>query len=433
MHKFTSIRTGAVVLALAAFTAAGCGSDNSDSKLPDTGSGKGDSTPTQVSGVALTQSQAADTQVTLGRLLGEHAALAMFATQKGIDGDPDFAAIAKALDDNTVELSKVIGSVYGDAAAKEFLDGKNAWRAHITNFVTYTQGLGANDKAKQAGAVKMLGQYVETFSGFLAKATGLPQEAVANDLNAHVAQLKGQIDAYAKDDYEAAYELNRGAYAHMFMTAEILAGAIAKQQNLDQGETTTEAVGLRIALGRLLGEHAILAQFATQKGLKGDADFKTIAATLEANSVDIGAAIGSVYGAEAGEAFLGSGGQWRAHIGFFVDYTVGLATKDKAAQDKAVANLGGYVGADSKFLSDATGVPQKDLAAGLNAHVDQLVGQIDAYAAGDYTKAYKLEREAYAHMYMLSDALAAAIADQGKTGASSSDDGEMANMANMTH
>lgn len=424
--------TAGFTLALAALVAAGCGSDNSDSS---NNGNKGDSakTPkTQVDGVALTQSQAADTQVALGRLLGEHAALAMFATQKGLDGDPDFKAIAGALDQNTVEISEVIGSVYGDEAAKEFLDGKNEWRAHINNFVSYTVATAKNDKAGQDAAVKMLGEYVTTFSTFLSNATGIDQKALANDLNAHVAQLKGQLDAYAKGDYKAAYELNRGAYAHMFMTAEILAQGIGKQQNLDAGDTTTEAVGLRIALGRLLGEHAILAQFATQKGLKGDADFKQIAATLDANSDDIGAAIASVYGEEAGAAFLGEGGQWKAHIGFFVDYTVALAKKDKAAQDKAVANLQAYVAQDSKFLSDATGASQADLSDGLTTHILQLKGQIDAYAAGDYEKAYKLEREAYAHTYMLADALAAAIADQGKAGGSG-DEVESTDMAMMSH
>jgi hypothetical protein len=422
MH--TSIKTSIAVLALAAFTAAGCGSDDTGN---DNSPAKDKPAPAQVDGIGLTQSQAADTQVALGRLLGEHAALAMYATQKGLDGDPDFKAIAAALDQNSVEISQVIGSVYGDAAAKEFLDGRNEWRAHINNFVSYTVATAKNDKAGQQAAVKMLGDYVTTFSTFLSKATGIDQQALADDLNAHILQLKGQLDAYAKGDYQQAYELNRGAYEHMFMTAKILAEGIGKQQGLDSGDTTAEAVGLRIALGRLLGEHAMLAQFATQKGLKGDADFKAIAASLDANSNDIGAAISSVYGDEAGKAFLGDGGQWKAHIGFFVDYTVALAKKDTAAQQKAVANLQAYVAKDSAFLAKATGASQEDLAKGLTTHILQLKGQIDAYAAGDYEKAYELERAAYAHTYMLADALAAAIADQGKTGEPMND------MASMSH
>jgi hypothetical protein len=49
------------------------------------------------------------------------------------------------------------------------------------------------------------------------------------------------------------------------------------------------------------------------------------AAALDGNSVDIANAIGSVYGKDAGESFLPL---WRKHIGFVVDYTVGVATKE---------------------------------------------------------------------------------------------------------
>ena len=76
---------------------------------------------------------------------------------------------------------------------------------------------------------------------------------------------------------------------------------------------------------------------ATSHALGGrDAAFKGAVGGLDANSVDISKAIGSVYGPDAEKAFLPL---WRKHIGFFVDYTTGVATKDKAKQDKAVVDL----------------------------------------------------------------------------------------------
>lgn len=62
-------------------------------------------------------SPAADLRTTLDTLFGEHALLAMLATQKGYGGEADFEAIGAALDENSVELSQAIGSVYGDEAA----------------------------------------------------------------------------------------------------------------------------------------------------------------------------------------------------------------------------------------------------------------------------------------------------------------------------
>ena len=78
---------------------------------------------------------ASDLRSTLGRMLGEHAALAMNATNLGVTGSKSFPAAAKALDRNSVELSKAIGALYGPAAGKKFLDGPFQWRAHIGFFV----------------------------------------------------------------------------------------------------------------------------------------------------------------------------------------------------------------------------------------------------------------------------------------------------------
>ncbi len=176
--------------------------------------------------------------------------------------------------------------------------------------------------------------------------------------------------------------------------------------------TSSPATDLRVTLDRLLGEHALLAQLATQKGFSGDKDFEAIAASLDENSVELADAIGSVYGNEARAEFLDGDLKWRAHIGFFVDYTVGLAKKDKAAQTKAVGNLKGYIESFSNFLATATGLPPAAVRESITEHVNQLKGQIDAYAAGDYPRAYGMFREAYAHMYMTGDTLAAAIVEQ---------------------
>ena len=175
---------------------------------------------------------AAELRVTLDNLLGEHALLAIWATQAGYSGQKSFPALAGQLDKNSVALSKAIASVYGPAAGKQFLDGKNLWRAHIKYFVDYTVALAKKDTAGQKKAVANLMTYIQVQAAFFAKATGLPKQALVNDLTAHVLQLKGQLDAYAKGNYKQSYALAAGAYDHMFMTGDLLAGAIAKQKGL---------------------------------------------------------------------------------------------------------------------------------------------------------------------------------------------------------
>jgi hypothetical protein len=211
-------------LALVA-VAAGCGGGD------DEGAAAGGTTMTMGHEMpaASSSSAAADTRVTLDRLLGEQAMLAMFATQKGLKGEDDFEAIAGALDANSQDLAKVIGSVYGDQAAKTFLDGELLWRFHIEQFVAYTVALAKNDQAARQEAVGKLMGYVEAQSAFLADATGADKAAVRDALRMHVTELKGQLDAYAKGDYEQAYMLAREAYAHMFATGDALAAAIVAQ------------------------------------------------------------------------------------------------------------------------------------------------------------------------------------------------------------
>lgn len=164
---------------------------------------------------------------------------------------------------------------------------------------------------------------------------------------------------------------------------------------------------LRTGLNSLFREHVFLAAAATGAALAGrDAEFKAAAGSLDANSVDISKAIGSVYG----QAFLPL---WRKHIGFVVDYTVGVATKDDAKKNKAVSDLVQYTQDFGAFLSSANPYLPKEVVANLvKEHVLTLKDVIDAQATGNPEKSYMAIRTAAGHMGMIADPLAAAIAKQ---------------------
>jgi hypothetical protein len=194
------------------------------------------STPLVMSHSHAVQAQAgltaSDVRSLLGRQLGEHAALAMNATNLGLIGSPAFPAAVKALDRNSVALSQSIAAVYGKPAGKAFLDGKFQWRAHIGFFVDYTVATAKKDKAGQAKAVANLKRYTVAHGKLLGGATGLPPKAVSADLLQHVLELKAEVDASSNKQYAKAAAIYQDAYAHMFMTADLLAGAIAKQKDL---------------------------------------------------------------------------------------------------------------------------------------------------------------------------------------------------------
>ena len=175
--------------------------------------------------------------------------------------------------------------------------------------------------------------------------------------------------------------------------------------------SSTKASGLRSTLNTLFQEHIYLAAAATGAALGGrDAEFKAAAAALDANSVAISKAIGSVYGQGAEDAFLPL---WRKHIAMVVEYTVGVATNDKAKQDKAVADLIGYTQDFGAFLQSANpNLPKSVVADLVKHHVVTLKEVIDAQASKDQAKTYTTMRTAAGHMQMIADPLAGAISKQ---------------------
>src|SRR4030095_16322943 len=180
---------------------------------------------------------------------------------------------------------------------------------------------------------------------------------------------------------------------------------------MNSKDSATSAADLRVGLNSLLGEHVLIAAVATSHALGGrDAAFKGAVGGLDANSVDISKAIGSVYGPDAEKAFLPL---WRKHIGFVVDYTVGIATTEQAKQDKAVLHRIKYSEDFVAFLSSANhNLPKSAVAELVKGHIVTLKDVFDAQAAKEWPMVYSNLRTAASHMAMIADPLGIAIAKQ---------------------
>ncbi|HVM11717.1 MAG TPA: hypothetical protein VM638_04505 [Actinomycetota bacterium] len=174
----------------------------------------------------------------------------------------------------------------------------------------------------------------------------------------------------------------------------------------------TPGAELQQTLTSLLTSHVFLAGIAVeQAALTKDpesAQFKAAAEALDKNSQDLAGAIESVYGPEAGDQFLDL---WRAHIGMFVDYTVGGLTGDDKMQDKAKSELDQYRQDFGAFVDSATGgnLPAEDVAAALQEHVDSLVVTIDQVIEGKGNAFMSLYEAAQGHMPATASALAGGI------------------------
>jgi hypothetical protein len=355
-------------------------------------------------------SEAAALRATLTSLLSDHVWLAGNALDTAVQNkgdlkDPQVVGAVKALDANSVALAKAIGSVYPEAE-KPFLA---SWRQHIGFFVNYTLGKATKDDKQVAKAKADLNKYRTSFGQLINSVIPeLPADAVAEELIPHVNSLFAAIDASVagKPDYQAKLTM---AADHMVMTAEILAGGIAKNKGLE-GDVDGMASTVRATLTSQLSDHVWLAGNAldTAVRMKGDLkDPQVVGAVkaLDANSVALAKTLGSVY-PDAEKPFLAS---WRQHIGFFVNYTLGKATKDDKQVAKAKADLNKYRTSFGELINSVIPeLPADAVAEELIPHVDTLFAAIDASVAGKPDYQAKLTKAAD-HMPMTAAILTSGI------------------------
>ena len=405
----TTLRLAAVVAGLTITTAA-CGS--SSDKATDAQPAGAPTSTAAVKGAAAVTTPASELRSGLTYLLTEHVYLAGIATgtalkEKGDLTKADVKAAVGALDANSVALSKAVGSAY-PAAEQPFL---TSWRQHIGFFVDYTLGKATKDAAKVAKAKQGLDGYRTSFGELINSVVPeLPADAVAEELKPHVASLFAAIDAQVAGS-PTAYPLLQTAAGHMPGTAKILSGAIATNKKLD-GTTTGAAAELRAGLTYLLASHVYDAGIAINQAVADGGDLtkpgtKAAVAMLDANSVALSKAIGSAYPA-AEQPFLTS---WRQHIGFFVDYTLGKATKDSAKVAKAKKGLDGYRTSFGELINSVVPqLPADAVAMELVPHVNSLFTAIDDVVAGS-PKTFADLSTAASHMPGTAKTLASGIAD----------------------
>jgi hypothetical protein len=392
--------SAAAVLVLAAGCSSGTGSpagmpapETSPSSVPSVSMTHSPSHSPTTSSTAPDATEAAALRATLTSLLSDHVWLAGNALdtavqKKGDLKDPQVVGAVKALDANSVALAEAIGSVYPDAE-KPFLA---SWRQHIGFFVNYTLGKATKDDKQVAKAEADLDAYRTSFGELINSVIPeLPADAVAEELKPHVQSLYAAIDASVagKADYQTRLSM---AADHMAMTAEVLAGGIAKNKGLDGSA------------------HVWLAGNALDTAVRHKGDLKDpqvvgAVKALDANSVALAKTVGSVY-PDAEKPFLAS---WRQHIGFFVNYTLGKATKNDKQVAKAKADLDAYRTSFGQLINSVIPeLPADAVAEELVPHVKTLFAAIDADVAGKADYQTKLSKAAD-HMPMTAAILASGI------------------------
>ncbi|MFQ3274928.1 MAG: hypothetical protein ACI9LV_000660 [Candidatus Nanohaloarchaea archaeon] len=185
---------------------------------------------------------------------------------------------------------------------------------------------------------------------------------------------------------------------------------LEQERNQAQINSMTPADDLRVGLNSDLKEHVDLGLIALRNAYDGDADTQASVAQLDQNSQDLAAKVGSVYGDEAEQQFLGL---WRDHIGYFVDYTEGLKADNQTKMDRADQNLEGYAESAGTFFNDANpNIPRDGVVTLAEEHKTLVIESMEAYDEGNYEMAYQKQREANKQVSKIADALTAGIVEQ---------------------
>jgi hypothetical protein len=165
---------------------------------------------------------------------------------------------------------------------------------------------------------------------------------------------------------------------------------------------------VRAQFEQLLGLHALLAVRQMRNLVTPAPELqRAIEVVLQANADALSGLVASAYGGAPADRFTPL---WRRHLADLIAYAKAVAGKDASGEQTARTLLLADADAYGSWLAEASKarVGASDAAAGVRMHVTELMAQADAYAARDYQRAYRVEGEAYEHMFSAGGGLAKA-------------------------
>ncbi|MCP3032907.1 copper amine oxidase [Halobacillus sp. A1] len=360
-----------------------------------------------------TKTPASDLRSTLDQLLSEHFALATTAMMKDYDDAEDAEQAYAALDQNAMDMTPAVASVYGDEAAAQF---EEIFVNHNDYSPDFVEAAKSGDEAMREEAEAEVDEFVEEFGEFLSTATegNLPADAAKEVLAAHEEDVISTFDHYVNEEYEEAYGAYREGFHRMFDISKALSTAITTQMP-DQFENTkadTPAADLRSTLNSLASEHFALAALEMQKGYDQASDYDFVTWAENMHTEDFKAAIASIYGDEGAAQFEKV---WQQdHINAQSDIITAALEEDEEARMQAEESLQMFAEEFGAFLGSATeeNLPAEAATEAVWQHEEQVLATFDNYAAGDYEAAYESYREGYGFMFGIGETLGEAIVTQ---------------------
>jgi hypothetical protein len=342
----------------------------------------------------------------LANLLAEHSAMANNMMRARIRGDADLAQAADAaLGANTKDLGDALAPYLSGSGAATF---KDLWAEHVVSLLDYARGYATGDTALREHARRESITYEQEIAALFVKQSQgrLPVEATQQTIHEHAALLLRGADAYAAGKYATAGTGYRQAYSHAYGMGLTLAGALMPEKVT--APLRNPSVRLRSELTRLLGDHYALLLAMSRSATTGPADFASMSQALNANMLEMTAAVDVVFGTEAAKTFRPL---WAEQVDQLAAYNTAVVRHDAAAQEQARTALQSARLSLARFLSAATEgrLPPAALVQDFGSRHDEVLAEFGAYTAGSYAQAYALSAWIAESSYVSAQRLAGGI------------------------
>ncbi len=182
-------------------------------------------------------------------------------------------------------------------------------------------------------------------------------------------------------------------------------------KKVDNKKVSKKQVELNLAMRTLWGQHMGWTWSTVNAFASDSSSLQANIDRLLRNQADIGNAVASYYGADAGKQLTDL---LTTHIKQAVPVLVAAKKGDKAGLDKAVADWYANAQDIADFLAKAypKNWPQADLREMMKMHITQTIGYASDILNGKYADAISKYETAEMHMANMADALTNGIAKQ---------------------
>ncbi len=324
-----------------------------------------------------------------------------------VAGLPDTDATAGRLLKNQADIGDAVATFYGKEAGAALTA---LLRDHILVAGDLIGAAKAGDKAAVSNASAAWYANSDQIAEFLAGANqAWPVDSLKAMMRGHLDQTLAEATAQLTGDYARSVAEYDGIVTHILDMADTLAAGItsALPDRFHVPTVPQPAIAVNNAMRKLWTDHVTWTRLFIVSAVAGLPDTDATAGRLLKNQADIGDAVATFYGKEAGAALTAL---LRDHILVAGDLIGAAKAGDKAAVSNASAAW--YANSDqiAEFLARANPAwPVDSLKAMMRGHLDQTLAEATAQLTGDYARSVAEYDHIVSHILEMSDTLTGGI------------------------